>query len=88
MLARSPFKYRDRLCRTAIHKERAHKVEVVAVRGEWIKPHSLFDPRDRGLGIAEKGQVDASLYDEPRIVGIEGQCAFQMVVALGIFGLD
>src|SRR6516162_6643597 len=88
MLARGPFQYRDRFCRTVIHKQRAHKVEVVAVRGEWIKPHSRFDPRDCSPRIAEKGQVDASLYDEPRIVGIEGQCAFQMEVALGVFGLD
>src|SRR5262245_29244619 len=51
--------------------------------GERINSHRLLDPWYGRLRITAKRQIDAPLYDQAWIIGIERQCAFQMALALG-----
>jgi len=56
--------------------------------GERVEPHSPLDPRNGALRITQECQVDAALNDKARIIWIERQRAFQMVLAFGKLSLE
>ena len=83
MGASGPLQHDDGIVRTLGHKQGANHIEVVAVGGERVEPHRSFNPWYSRPRIAQERQIDAALYDEARIIGVEHQRAFEMVFALG-----